>query len=210
MRKLFGYSDEISLRPGERIRFMVSSLDGAPYRADIVRLICGDDSPAGPGFKETVVETMVGGDYPGRKQPIHDGSYVIVSGRPDVFDGLESFTLQAMIWPTTPLKGCQALLGKWCDKTQAGFGLFIDEGGAVGLRIGDGAGAVETISAGVAMTGREWYFVAASFDAATKQMRLYQEPLAENPGLGEAVFAEATATRWVSALPPTSTMRARP
>ena len=52
MRKLFGYSDEISLRPGDTIRFMVSSLDGKPYRADIVRLICGDDSPAGPGFKE--------------------------------------------------------------------------------------------------------------------------------------------------------------
>ena len=61
MRKLFGYSDEISLRPGGTIRFMVSSLDGAPYRADIVRLICGDDSPAGPGFKETVVETPAGG-----------------------------------------------------------------------------------------------------------------------------------------------------
>ena len=193
MRKLFGYSDEISVRPGEVIRFMVSSLDGAPYRADIVRLICGDDSPAGPGFKETVVETTAGGDYPGREQPIHDGSYVIVPGGPE-FDGIESFTLQAMIWPTTPLKGRQALLGKWCDKSQAGFGLFIDEGGAAALRIGDGAGAVESLSAGVAMTGREWYFVAASFDAASKEMRIYQEPLADNPGVGAAAFTQATAT----------------
>ena len=130
MRKLFGYSDEISLRPGGTIRFMVSSLDGAPYRADIVRLICGDDSPAGPGFKETVVETPAGGDYQGREQPIHDGSYVTVVDSP-LFDGIASFTLQAMIWPTTPLKGRQALLGKWCDKAQAGFGLYLDEDGAV-------------------------------------------------------------------------------
>ena len=91
MRKLFGYSDEISLRPGDTIRFMVSSLDGKPYRADIVRLICGDDSPAGPGFKETVVETAANGDYQGREQPMHDGSYVAVPGGP-LFDGITSFT----------------------------------------------------------------------------------------------------------------------
>ena len=121
MRKLFGYGDEISVRPGDTIRFMVSSLGGNPYRADIVRLICGDDSPAGPGFKEALVETAANGDYRGREQPMHDGSYVTVPGGP-LFDGITSFTCQAMIWPTTPLKGRQARLGKWCDKAQAGFG----------------------------------------------------------------------------------------
>ncbi len=64
MRKLFGYSDQISVRPGDTIRFMVSSLDNTSYRADIVRLICGDDSPDGPGFKEAVIETSANGDYP--------------------------------------------------------------------------------------------------------------------------------------------------
>ena len=71
MRTLFGYSDHVSARPGDTIRFMVSSLGGKPYRANIVRLICGDDSPAGPGFKEIPVATAVDGEYPGREQPIH-------------------------------------------------------------------------------------------------------------------------------------------
>ena len=192
MRELFGYSDQISVRPGDAIKFMVSSLGDQPYRADIVRLICGDDSPAGPGFKETVVETPVSGDYPGRAQAIHDGSYVTVPGGP-VLDAIESFTLQALIWPTTPGRGRQALLGKWCDKAQAGFGLYIDDDGAVALRLGDSSGAVETLSAGVAMVGREWHFVAASFDAATREMRVYQEPLDENPGVGEAISVSHTA-----------------
>ena len=125
MRKLFGYSDQISVRPGDTIRFMISSLDGNSYRADIVRLICGDDSPDGPGFKETVIETSANGDYPGRAQAMHDGSCVVLPDNP-LLDGISSFTLQAMIWPTTPGKGRQALLGTWCDDAKAGFGLFID------------------------------------------------------------------------------------
>ncbi|MFP6744589.1 MAG: LamG-like jellyroll fold domain-containing protein, partial [Alphaproteobacteria bacterium] len=192
MRKLFGYSDQISVRPGEPIKFMVSSLGDQPYRADIVRLVCGDDSPSGPGFKETVVETPISGDYPGRAQAIHDGSYVTVPGGP-VLDGIASFTLPALIWPTTPGRGRQALLGKWCDKAQAGFGLYIDDDGAAALRLGDGSGAVEIVSAGVSMVGREWHFVAASFDAATREMRVYQEPLDENPGVGETLVVSHTA-----------------
>ena len=120
MRKLFGYSDRISVRPGETIRFMVSSLNGSSYHADITRLICGDHSPAGPGFKETPVSTEINGDYPGRVQPIRDGSYVVVPHTP-LFDSLSSFTLQAMIWPTTPKKPGQALLGSWCEEEQKGL-----------------------------------------------------------------------------------------
>ena len=191
MRKLLGYSDQISVRPGDTIRFMVSSLDETPYRADIVRLICGDDSPEGPGFKETVIETTANGDYPGRAQAMFDGSYVSVPGSP-VLDGITSFTLQAMIWPTTPLKGRQALLGKWCGKTQTGFSLSIDENGAASVCFGDGSGTVETLSSGTAMVAREWYFVAASFDAHTRELRIFQEPQAYNPGVGEAISTQAT------------------
>ena len=189
MRKLFGYSDQISVRPGDSIRFMVSSLDNSAYRADIVRLICGDDSPEGPGLKETVIETAINGGFPGRAQAMHAGSYVTVEGSP-LLDDIASFTLQAMIWPTTPLMGRQALLGKWCDQSKAGFSLYIDESGAATLCLGDGSGAVETLSVGRPMIAREWYFVAASFDARTREMCILQEPLADSPGVGEASSAQ--------------------
>lgn len=190
MRNLLGYSDQISVRPGETIRFMVSSLDNTPYKADIVRLICGDDRPSGPGYKEVEVKTPISGEYEGRAQPIRDGSYAIVPHQP-VFDTLSSFTVQAMIWPTTPQKGLQTLLSKWCETTRAGFHLGIDESGSVAISVGGGSGQVEILSADRPLVAREWYFVAASFDAGTQELRLYQEPLSQSPGLGEPLAVQA-------------------
>src|SRR5262245_14968603 len=49
---IMGYADRLAVRPCETIEFKVSvESDAARYRADIVRLICGDDRPEGPGFK---------------------------------------------------------------------------------------------------------------------------------------------------------------
>jgi hypothetical protein len=46
-----GYGDRLAVRPGEKIAFKVSLESGEDrYCAHIVRLICGDDRPEGPGF----------------------------------------------------------------------------------------------------------------------------------------------------------------
>ena len=55
---LWGYADALSARPGETIRFMVSS-ELPEYRAQMVRLIHGDINPLGPGFKEELVDAAV-------------------------------------------------------------------------------------------------------------------------------------------------------
>ena len=108
--KIVGYADRLSVQPGETVRFMVSS-ELPSYRADIVRLVHADDSPGGPGFKEEEVPTSVSGEYPGRKQDLHSGSYVIVPDSPALrLSG--SFTLQAWVYPTTPEKGVQEILTK--------------------------------------------------------------------------------------------------
>ena len=49
--KVVGYANKLSLHPGENIDFMVSCQNDN-YHADIVRLIHGDTSQDGPGFKE--------------------------------------------------------------------------------------------------------------------------------------------------------------
>ena len=193
MRTLFGYSDQISARPGDTINFKISSLNGKPYQADIVRLICGDDSPGGPGFKETPVPTAIAGEYAGREQPIYDGSYVTVP-HTGAFDNIFSFTLQAFIWPTTPDKGRQALLGIWCADDENGFELFIDDHGSTALCLGDGRGTVDILRAETPMIAREWYFVAAAFDADSGEMRLYQEPLNPGPGIGTEMAVQRSAS----------------
>src|SRR5258707_79642 len=110
---IVGYSDRLSVAPGETVRFMVSSKQPT-YEAPIVRLIHGDDSPEGPGFKEEVLQTAIDGEYQGREQVLPRGSYVQVSDAP-ALRHLGSFTLTAWIYPTTPYKGVQGLLTKWVD-----------------------------------------------------------------------------------------------
>ena len=79
--ELIGYADKLSVAPGERIRFMVST-DLPHYNTIIVRLIHGDKNPQGPGFKEQVIETQISGERRGRKQTAYSGSYILVKNPP--------------------------------------------------------------------------------------------------------------------------------
>ena len=84
--------------------------------------------------------------------------------------------MQAMIWPTTPEKGIQSILSHWNVRDNSGFILGIDSNGAASFRIGDGSGKVQEVSTGVPLIAREWYFVAASFDAKSGAARVLQDP----------------------------------
>ena len=99
--ELIGYTDRLSVAPGEQIHFMVST-DLPSYNTSLVRLIHGDENPAGPGFKEEQVASALDGQHVGRKQVALAGSYVVVQDH-SVLSRLTSFTLQAWIWPTTPI-----------------------------------------------------------------------------------------------------------
>ena len=82
MFEILGYPDRVSHRPGERVRFMVSCEEPLEYRAELVRITSGDDSPAGPGMKETVVPGLLGQTIHGRKQISRIGSYLRVEPAP--------------------------------------------------------------------------------------------------------------------------------
>ena len=110
MLQIIGYADRMAVRPGETIEFKVSCEAGATrYRVQILRLICGDDRPEGPGFKAKPVSGHRQWRYPGRRQPIRAGSCIIVPPAP-ALDRLESFVLAANIWPTTPRQESEQML----------------------------------------------------------------------------------------------------
>ena len=48
-KNVVGYCDPLSVAPGESIAFKVGAYGASRYRANIVRLICGDDTPGGAG-----------------------------------------------------------------------------------------------------------------------------------------------------------------
>ena len=133
---IVGYSDRIAVRPGESIDFKVSCEDGArTFHADIVRVICGDHHPDGPGLKLAPVDTPVAGEYPARHQSIHAGSCVVVPGMPDL-GALPGFTVLALIWPTLPDRGPQAIISQWLVDVGCGFVLHIDAGGRLAATLG--------------------------------------------------------------------------
>ena len=172
---LLAYADQISRQPGETVNFKVSSAIPGDFDLNIVRIRCGDDGPGGPGLKQTLVETAVNGRYPARFQKTQVGSFARVEDS-QAF-ALESFTVQAMIWPTMPNEGRQAIAGCWCEASQSGYGLMIDKNGALAIRIGDGGGDGQTLSSNLALWPHRWCLAGASLDAESGELCLYQLPL---------------------------------
>ena len=190
--KIVGYSDPFSVQPREEIRFMVSC-ELPSYRADVVRLVHGDDEPAGPGFKEELVETPVNGRYAGRKQDIHSGSYGLVSDAPQLRPS-DGFTLQCWIYSTTPDKGVQGILTKGSYTGGSGYGLFLDGDGSLGMWLCGEDGDMDRLTTGVPLRGREWYFVATAYDPQRATVSLYQTPLRSWPGAGSGTTFERRGT----------------
>ena len=179
MKKVLGYTNVWSVTTGETISVMVSTYGPKRYSADLVRVICGDDDPDHDIYLEEEIEAPFNGEYAGRMQPIDAGSYAVVRNSPRLAT-LESFTVQAWIWPTTPGKGEQGIVTRWQENPAGGFALLIDGTGALVMRLGDGSGRVAEISTGEPLAARRWYLVSGSYNAMTKVLNVCQEPI-ESP-----------------------------
>ena len=75
MHPLVGYCDRWSVKPGETIRFMVSSRDDTEFSLRFARHICADPNPEGPGYREAAAPTPLEGTRPGLFQPAFLGSF---------------------------------------------------------------------------------------------------------------------------------------
>ncbi|MEX0286698.1 MAG: N,N-dimethylformamidase beta subunit family domain-containing protein [Paracoccaceae bacterium] len=73
-----GYLDRVSARPGERIEAKVSVQTPGRYTADVVRILCADPNPEGPGLIYEPVDFDLASDYPARRQEIDRGSYALM------------------------------------------------------------------------------------------------------------------------------------
>jgi N,N-dimethylformamidase len=173
---IHGYSDVPSAAPGERIRFFVSADEPGRYRADVVRLGCGDTNPQGPGFKETLVDTAVSGEYPARFQAIHAGSHVLVEDGGGLHPS-DAFTLHVYVHATTPAKGAQGILTRWSAARQAGYALVVDRDGRIALLLGDGSGRVAAVASAKPLLASVWYSVAAGFDPTARRAWVAQKPV---------------------------------
>jgi N,N-dimethylformamidase len=156
---LVGYTDKLSVAPGESVSFMVSST--APrYLARLVRLVHGDDDPRGPGVKEERLAWRLEGEREGSVQELRRGSYGI---GPPLTIG-PSLAVNVWVCPTTPGSREQAIVA------QGDWALVLGEDGAPALRVG------ETFAAsGQPLRAWEWYEL--SVVLAGTQARLSQRAL---------------------------------
>lgn len=167
MIPLIGYANRASVRSGEEIHFKVSSTSERPYEARLVRVLCGDANPHGPGFREVEIGAAVDGTYPSRVQPVHLGSFARIDDAPGF--GAGGIRFGALIWPTLPGRGRQALISRQDAASGRGVSLAIDERGAVSFSLSDGS---RTFAAAceAPLRARCWYEVSGGWDPVKKRV----------------------------------------
>lgn len=183
MLKIVGYADRFSVRPGESIAFKVSCEDQAPqYRAKMLRLICGDDRPDGPGFKAEAIPAGLAANYPGRRQEINTGSYIEVA-LDRVQHDLERLTFAVLVKPTRPASGqIQSILSRLTAENAGskGFDLRLDGAGKPQLHL-TGEDGAQILSLSQPLSTDDWYLLAASIPAKGGEALLWAGPIKERP-----------------------------
>ena len=176
--KLFAYTNKMSAKPGDTVTFHVNADGTDSAEAQLVRLIHGDQHPDGPGFIEEEIACEANGSWAVKKQYTQVGSYLEVSD-PERKLALEgSLTVCAFIHPGLAETGYrQCLAGRWDNDKNYGYMLGINQRGHLEFWLGQGS-EVDYIQTEVPLFARIWYFVAATFDAATGRATIHQECVA--------------------------------
>ena len=172
--RISAYTDKLSVKPGDTISVMASADATETVRADLVRLIHGDETPGGPGFMEEHIASPINRDWPAQKQYIQKGNFVRVADPRGLLASPGAITLHAYIWPSLPGNGRQVILGRWSVDATAGYALGIDPSGRLEFWVGDGRNT-DAVAAEVPLVAHIWYFVAVSYDPASGAATLYQE-----------------------------------
>jgi len=175
-----GYLDRFSGRPGERIAAHVSVPGGEPFRVRLIRVISGDPNPQGPGLRSEDLSTRFDATFPGRHQPIRQGSFGLVPRAPRRDAGL-ACCWSALVWLAAPPPAEAAILSE--EQEARSVTLAIGPEGAT-ARIACAAG-VTTLATGTPLRLLCWYRLWLSADPASGRLLLGQQVL-DGTGLSMA------------------------
>ncbi|UWQ93908.1 N,N-dimethylformamidase (plasmid) [Rhodobacteraceae bacterium M382] len=161
MLPIVGYTNKLTVEPGETIDVMVSSFGANRYRADFRQIIQGDTNPDGPGYKDRLIDLDLGSDRTAVAKPFRPGSCVIVPGL-EALPRIRDFTLAAVVKPTL-LDGRNR-----CVVSLPGFAeIGIDEHDRLTGLAGDHALVTST-----RLSVDHWHIVSLSYCAATQNLSL--------------------------------------
>lgn len=155
MKTLFGYTDKITVRPGETIDFKVSADSDQPYTADLVRVINGDAYSSAANFQIEELPSEFAGSYTALQKEVPRGSYAKIPDLPSLDDKCP-FLLKLWVYATTPGKGVQYLVSRWDKATESGWALIIDNAGCLAYTQGNEACPPSTVSSGYQIPKDRW------------------------------------------------------
>ena len=167
---LLGYADRLSVRPGETVAVKVSCTLEEDFSASLVRIVCADPNPSGPGIIEESVPANFAASYPARVQPFTPGSCALISLGDDLTLPT-TMTVSAMIWPTKPGHSEQAVMSfSKRNEPRTWFVLGIDDTGHGFCRIllADGSSAQVTLL--TTLRERTWTRLWAAIDTDTGRL----------------------------------------
>src|SRR5215472_11588384 len=124
--RISAYTDKLSVKAGDVLQVMASAEGTERVRAELVRLVHGDEHPDGPGFIEQKLPSAIDGDFAVRKQYTQKGNFLRIADAQGVLALSGPFTLHAYIFPTLPGAGRQAILGRWSIDATSGYALGIN------------------------------------------------------------------------------------
>ena len=127
---LVGYTDKLSGRPGDQIKFMVSSDHKSDFTAQLFRSVNADPNPNGQGIVEYACDDFFPRQsFSSRKQKFHPGSYGITR-QPLKVTVDNNLSFSVTIYPTLKTSRPQFLIefGQFC--------LILDSKGHASLNFG--------------------------------------------------------------------------
>ena len=163
-----GYLDRISGRPGDLVEVKVSAQGAGDFGARLVRIICADPNPAGPGLKYEPIPAGFAGRYPARVQGISLGSYARVDLRGEV--KTPRLVVSSLVQPWL-LRAERSVIVAASDGDGGSWSLEASESDlAFVYRPANGAKAEAVLP--IALERRRWYRLWGGYDALAGRLML--------------------------------------
>jgi N,N-dimethylformamidase len=178
LNPILGYTNKLTVRPGDTIDFKVSTALTGKYAAQLVKLINGDCQSNKANFKEETIASGVDGLYEGKKQPIYSGSCIVVKTY-SALDKLDSFTLSLRFQATMPGGKPQCLIAQRDGHSGPGWALMINDKGQLTFLSSTNENQTH-ITLNRPVRANQWSHASIRFDGKNNILQLNCRQIADN------------------------------
>ena len=154
-----GYLNNISGRPGEKFEAKVSVQKKGEYTAEVVRIICADPNPDGPGLRYECQNFNLLKSYQGRSQKIDLGSYAEIPAHPCFVS--EQLLIRTLIQPGF-LRKSFSIIASSRNKSDEGWVLEVNSNMIKFTYCS--VGSCEEVCIPIQLNNSSWYHIWAGYD----------------------------------------------